>query len=170
MKRTIRPIRVDGNVAYVTLTKGHEAIIDVDDLHVVDGYNWCALETCRRVYAVRSGSLKTGPSRTILMHREILRAQSGLEVDHIEGVGLDNRKKNLRIATRTQNGWNARDYTNNTSGARGVCWCKNKQAWFARIRIGNGKRLALGYFSTVDLASLAYQDAARKFHGEFSRL
>ena len=59
--RKIRPIRVEGNVAYITLTKGYVAIIDALDVPIVSGFNWCARVDfksdggVRCVYAFRRG-------------------------------------------------------------------------------------------------------------------
>lgn len=99
-----RTIRVVGDVAYVPLTQGLEAIIDATDAHLVDGHNWCAVKIGRTFYAMRS-VVRNGHKRTLYLHRAILGAG---EVDHASGDGLDNRRSNLRDVTHGQNMMNTR--------------------------------------------------------------
>jgi hypothetical protein len=54
MSINIRTIRIQGNVAYVPLTRGYEAIIDAGDVPLVLERNWTALLAPRTVYAVRT--------------------------------------------------------------------------------------------------------------------
>lgn len=90
-------------------------------------------------------------------------------VDHIDGNPHNNRRQNLRLATARQNQCNQKIRSDNTSGAKGVSWCKNRQKWQAGIYI-NGKRKALGRFDTKEEAFSAYKQAALLFHGAFARL
>ena len=89
-----------------------------------------------------------------------------LEVDHINGDTLDNRKTNLRLATHKQNSCNRRTQKNNKAGARGVCWAKEQRKWKSFIR-NNGKRMHLGYFDNLEDAKMAYYTAAKRYHKEF---
>jgi len=89
------------------------------------------------------------------------------EIDHINGVRSDNRFANLRQASRSQNAQNARLRRDNTSGRKGVTWCKNNLKWKAEIAV-NFKRIRLGYFNSLDAASEAYNAAADAYHGDFS--
>ena len=88
------------------------------------------------------------------------------EVDHINGNKADNRKKNLRLASRNQNRYNCPIQKNNTSGFKGVSPRGNK--WRALI-YSNGKRYFLGDFPTPELAHMAYCKAAAELHGDFAR-
>jgi hypothetical protein len=90
------------------------------------------------------------------------------EVDHINGVRNDNRIKNLRLATHTQNAQNQKKKKNNTSGWKGVFLHRSSGLWNARIRI-NGKEKSLGYFRDVREAAEEYMFAALEHHGEFAR-
>lgn len=167
MMRTVRPIRVEGDVAFVPLTRGYEAIIDAEDVPLVQWFNWSALPNKRSVYAFRSewvGGRKT----TIRMHRVIAGPADGKEVDHIDGNGLNNRKSNLRQATASENRRNQRLSKANSSGLKGVSWNKRESVWEAYIRV-DGKKKSLGSFSNVDEAHAAYCRAAERFHGEFAR-
>jgi hypothetical protein len=91
-----------------------------------------------------------------------------MQVDHINGNGLDNRKENLRICSHSENQWNRTKYKNNKSGYKGVFFHSKTGHWEAGIRI-NGKREYLGVFNTPQEASLAYSRKAIELHGEFAR-
>jgi len=103
------------------------------------------------------------------MHRLILNPPAGITIDHINGNGLDNRRENLRLAGRGQNQCNRGKQSNNTSGFKGVTWHKNLNKWEAGISI-SGKRYHVGFYKTPEAAARAYDDAAKKYHGEFARL
>ena len=96
------------------------------------------------------------------MHREIIDLPDHLVVDHINHNGLDNRKANLRPATRMQNSYN-RIYFRKSKLSKytGVSWHKQKKKWFAQIRY-NGQRKFLGYFKDEIHAAKAYDEAAKK--------
>ncbi len=91
------------------------------------------------------------------------------EIDHINGVGVDNRWCNLREATRSQNMANNVKIKNNTSGYRGVSWHKNRNKYIANIRINNRLEY-LGYYATPEKAAEAYNKAATEYFGKFARL
>lgn len=168
MPRNIRPIRVEGQLAYVPLTKGYEAIINAADVPLVKEYNWSACVRSRSVYAVRTDNTGLTP-RKVLLHRLLMSEPQGLEIDHRDGNGLNNRRKNLRSATHSENTYNRRVNKNNTSGLKGVYWYKRAQKWMARIGV-NGNREYLGLFETPEEAHAAYCAASRKLHGEFGRV
>ena len=111
-----RPIRIDGAHAYVPLTQGREAIIDVADVSLVDGHTWWL---GKGGYAVRVYKVN-GKQTTVYMHRVISACPEGQEVDHIDGDGLNNRRSNLRNATKAQNAYNVGPRRTNTSGYKGV--------------------------------------------------
>lgn len=167
MPKHIRPIRIEGNLAYVTLTKGYTAIISASDARVANGYNWTAQVMPRSVYAYRR-DYNGGKSRKIYLHRALLGEPVGLEVDHIDGNGLNNTRGNLRKATKTQNGQNSRKRINNTSGFKCVSLHKETGKWRARITI-DGKSKSLGLFHTPEQAHDARVAAATKYRGEFGR-
>ena len=88
-------------------------------------------------------------------------------LDHINRDKADNRIANLRIATDSQNGANARRPRNNKSGFKGVYWFKPMRKWRAQIGI-NGKMQYLGDFDTPKAAHEAYMQAAAAMFGEFA--
>jgi hypothetical protein len=167
MPRKVRPIRVCGGVAYVTLTQGYEAIIDAADVPLVDGWNWYAIVHKHTIYAMRSDYSGT-KRRGVYLHRAIMGEPMGFQIDHIDGDGLKNKRCNLREATPTQNRCNQAIGSRNTSGFKGVSFHKRIRKWRAAIST-NRKTKNLGYFSTPEEAHSAYCTASRELHGEFGR-
>jgi hypothetical protein len=162
-----RYIRVEGDVAIIPLTQGYEAVIDAADVPLVDGRNWSAAVQrnargqVRTVYAFHKAK-----SACTMLHRAIIGAPDGAFVDHINGNGLDNRRSNLRLADKVQNGANSGIRVNNTSGFKGVN--RHGDLWRAKINV-LGKTHHLGLFPTAEQAAAAYAAASLKFHGDFAR-
>ena len=102
----------------------------------------------------------------MLMHRHILQPPVDLEVDHRDNDGLNNRRSNLRMATRSQNMTN-KEYGVGISGYRGVS--RNGSRWRARV-IHNNKEHHIGTFDTIEEAAKAYDQLAKELHGEFAML
>lgn len=102
-------------------------------------------------------------------HRVIFAIVTGrwptAHIDHENTHKDDNRWKNIREATPSQNNAN----TNPTTGLKGVDFHKSRGRWRARIRLGNGKRRDLGHFDTPEAAHEAYKVAAIVEFGEFAR-
>lgn len=160
-----RQIRIEGDIAYVPLTQGYEAVIDAADVPLVEGYSWRALTDCRRVYAV-TGIGPRGDVTAIRMHRLIMDAADGIDVDHIDHNGINNRRKNMRLCTRSQNLQNQRKRSDNTSGYKGVNYYKRTGKWRAYIML-EGKEKHLGYFDSPEGAYRAYCNASKEVHGEY---
>ena len=90
-----------------------------------------------------------------------------MQVDHINGNGLDNRRCNLRLVTHSQNQMNRRGaQANGTSGVRGVSFNKAAGKWVAYIQ-AEGKHIYLGKFADKGSAVAARVEAAAKLHGDF---
>lgn len=92
------------------------------------------------------------------------------QIDHINMVRTDNRFCNLRLANNAENNRNRSKQSNNTSGHKGICLCKSnpRKKWMAQLQV-NGKRVLHKCFYSVEEATLAYQEAARRHNGEFFR-
>lgn len=104
------------------------------------------------------------------MHRAVLsETNSKINIDHIDGNGLNNCRKNLRKCSNGQNQYNRTANSNSTSGIKGVCWMKNRSKWRVQIQ-ANGKYIYVGLFENLELAISAHQSAAKKHHGEFANL
>ena len=159
--------RIEGDRAYLTLTRGFEAVIDVEDVHTVGQFPWCSdFRRDRRdlVYAVRANP--TGGQYRL--HRVLMKAPDDLVVDHVNGNTLDNRRANLRLATVGQNNANARRFRSNTTGYKGVTYSKRDRKFIAQIS-HEGRLRSLGYFNTPEEAFAAYVVKARELRGEFAR-
>jgi hypothetical protein len=167
MTKIKRPIRICGDVAYVPLTQGYEAIIDAADVPLVEGHNWYAGLRKTSIYAV--ANKKIGIKFTVVyLHRILMFGLGSFEVDHKDGDGLNNMRCNLREATKSQNMHNMRIKKTNTSGFKGVDFYRRNEKWRSRINF-DGNRINLGYFASPEEAHAAYCVASRKLHGEFGR-
>lgn len=163
MRRQPSTIRIEGSVAYVSLTRGLESVIDSADVQLVTGRRWYAEQKRNRITYARSASWVGGKAKMVGLHNLII---SGAQcVDHRNGDGLDNRRANLRAATFADNARNARLRKDNTSGFKGVK--RNGSRWNGQIRVG-GKRLHLGSFATPEEAHAAYRLAAVQHFGDFA--
>lgn len=156
------------------LTQGYVALVDEGDYEMLVRFKWSAHVKKRKdgsvlnVYAVR-GERRGGVSHPVLLHRALLGAQRGVDIDHIDGDGLNNTRGNLRVCSRSQNNHNSRLRPDNTSGYKGVAWSKASRKWRAYIAISTGERRHLGLFSSAVAAAGAYDLAAMKYFGEFAR-
>ena len=167
-----RKMRYGYTFRRIPLTRGQFAIVDVEDYERLSKYKWYAgINTNDRdFYAKRiNTSNDTRPkTRFIMMHREILNVPDGLLVDHINHNTLDNRRANLRPATKQQNSWNQRKKRGNyTSRYKGVHFNKSMNRWGARL-VYNGKDIPIGYFDDEKSAARAYDAKASELFGEFA--
>jgi hypothetical protein len=158
----------------IELTKGKKALVDDSDFDWLIESKWHFTNTG---YAGTNKLMSHG-CETQTMHRAILDAPQGFDVDHINGNKLDNRPCNLRLATRRQNLLSKSKRKDSKMKYKGVMYVKpsatmlqpeRKKPYLATIRM-EGKRKFLGYFTTQEEAALAYNKAAMELHGEFARL
>jgi hypothetical protein len=89
-----------------------------------------------------------------------------LEIDHRDGNRSNNKIANLRIATRTENCFNAKRETGE-SGLKGAYREARYPKWYSKIQIG-GRVIRLGTFDTAEEAHKAFMIAVEKYHGEFA--
>lgn len=89
------------------------------------------------------------------------------QIDHINHIPSDNRLKNLREATQSQNNANCRRSSRNRSGIKGVCFDASRSKWRAEIE-NHGVRYSLGRFDRIEDAAAAYQQAAQHLFGSFA--
>lgn len=154
-------IDVDKGIAFIQLSNGGNAIIDIDDVPLVEGVCWS--KTSKENPYVR-GYIN---GKSILLHRLVTACPKGMCVDHINHDILDNRKSNLRICTKQQNLWNLKP-KGGTSKFKGVSWRKQEQKWKASI-CKNGKREAIGLFDEEIDAAIAHDRKAEELFGEYAK-
>jgi hypothetical protein len=166
--KAVRPIRTEGDIAYVTLTRGLVAVIDAVDVPLVAMRNWQAIprRDGKGFYACSTIKDADQHSHLVQMHRAITGADPGQEVDHGDGDGLHNRRHNLTVCTKAQNQQH-RLRTSNKTGFKGVSFVPSRRKFAAVIRV-DGKRRALGRFATAELAAAAYDAAAVRYFGAFA--
>ena len=153
----------------IPLTQGKYAIVDPEDFERLNKHKWYAIKQSNTFYARRSIRVDKKYIH-IQMHREVIHPPDHLFADHINRNGLDNRKANLRHATRAQNNFNRLIRRKNSSSKyKGVTWDKYRKMWQARIGL-YGKRKLVGYFKDEIQAAKAYDEAAKKYHKEFAVL
>ncbi len=152
--------------ATLALAKGQVALVDSVDAPRVEalGLHW-RLDRGGYVRGQKHGGPSLGLHRVVASLMGL--AIDGLQVDHISGDKLDNRRSNLRLATPAQNTWNRRNRRSGCSSRfKGVTWHKKCAKWQAAINVG-GRTLYLGLFEIEEAAARAYASASRLHHGEF---
>jgi hypothetical protein len=167
----IRPVCVEGTrCLQVPLTRGLCCLIDESDIDAIRQTCWTAKRTTGGWYA--HGLLGRGTSGKwcyVAMHELLLRIDDGINVDHINGNGIDNRRCNLRPCSQQENCMNRIRRCDSSSQYKGVGWYPKYSKWFAKIQCGDAKEF-LGYFASEVDAAVAYDSAARRLFGEFARL
>jgi hypothetical protein len=147
---------------------GKFALVDDENYEFLMQWKWHYSSegyAVRRPFLGRFNGKKK--STVVKMHRLINKTPDGMETDHINGDKLDNRKRNLRSVTKSQNMMNAKKKSNNKSGYKGVYFNQNK--WRADIWVG-GRTKIVGRFDNKIDAALAYNAAAIEHYGEFAKL
>lgn len=147
----------------IILTQNRYAIVDDDDYEILNKYKWYYKTpyAARRVKGIRN---------KVIMHRVIMgEIPEGLEVDHINGNKLDNRKCNLRVCRSCDNSKNVSKTPGCSSKFKGVSWASARKRWRVEIKSGFN-RYRLGSFKSEIEAAIAYNKKAIEVHGEFAKL
>ncbi len=136
------------------------ALVSLDKVELIKNYKW---------YLNHDGYVihKISDNKVIWMHRLISGADDRFEVDHKNRSRHDNRNENLRIATRSNNGMNSLEQSNNTSGFRGVVWHRASNKWMARIKL-NQEEIYLGTYNNFEDAVKVRLDAEARYFGDFA--
>jgi len=150
----------------IPLTQGQFAIVDDADYDWLNQYKWCADKTGCGGYRATRGFWRNGKCTKVYMHRQIMNAPVGMDVDHRDHNTLDNQRHNLRVCTHAENGYNQASKTG-TSRFKGVSWHKQPGKWEAYIQV-DGKQRYLGLFTDEVEAAETYDKAARELFGEFA--
>lgn len=148
------------------LSTGEFTFLDSEDYLKFCKYSWYGHKNGKTTYVERMKCSK-GKRISIKLHRVILKAPPGVEVDHINRNGLDNRKCNLRLASRIENCRNLSKRSGGSSKYKGVDWRAAHKKFRARITV-NKRLIELGYFESAKKAALAYDRAAVKYFGVFA--
>jgi hypothetical protein len=145
-------------MAEIIGTCGTVFLCDDEDHELLSKYKWSRY--CEKYpYAVSSKNDR--------MHRLVLGAQKGQIVDHINGDRTDNRRSNLRFASKEGNAQNAAKRSDNKSGHKGVSWDYKSKLWEVRVKV-NGRQRFGGRFSDLNEAAERARSFRLLFHGEFA--
>lgn len=131
--------------------------IDLDDLDRVSS----------KIWSLQNKGYIAHGAPPLYLHRFIMNAEQGLDVDHINGDIKDNRKSNLRICSHACNTRNrVNTQCRNTTGITGVRVYKPNGKFIARITVDK-KVIHLGYFDSLERAIEARLDAEKTYFGEY---
>lgn len=141
-------------------SNGEEFYFDLEDYDLIKDYCWFILNNG---YVCASKNRKN-----ILMHRLVMNAcDDAVQIDHIFHKKNDNRKSQLRIATRSQNSMNMTLREDNSSSVTGVTYKSRNKLWVAQIQVNN-KYIYLGSFAKFEDAVKARKEAEEKYFGEYA--
>lgn len=142
------------------LTTGEDVLVDDDVAIWLADFHWHKMDG----YAAHSKD-RSGKIKKVYMHRVIMGAEKGQQIDHKNRNRLDNRRENLRFCEVWQN--RANTVKSNKTGYRGVTKHNNK--WESKISL-HGKQFSGGSYDSPIEAAKAYDELAKKYHGEFAIL
>jgi hypothetical protein len=151
----------------IKLTRGLFAKVDDEDYDFLMQWKWFALQCTRNTFTAARTDRTDGIQRKVTMSRVIMNTTSDMLCDHINHDTLDNRKINLRNCTKSENCKNRMPI--GRSKYLGVSKCINKIKYFAQIKVCR-KSIGLGYYYNQWAAAIAYDRAAKIYHGEFANL
>lgn len=149
---------LSGEYGICYTAKGTPFYFDLEDYDLIKDYAWYE----RLGYAVyKQGSVFFSMQDLVFPHSE------EFMIDHIHGHRNDNRKSELRLATRTQNNQNKSIRCDNTSGVTGVSFNKERNTWDAYISY-NKHKISLGRFDNINDAICARLHAEKEYYKEFA--
>lgn len=157
----------------IPLKNGGETIVDKDDFEFLNSFTWYRMDRGQNSYAYMT--IYNGRrNRKIYLHRFLLQLPPKKhEVDHADNNGLNNRRENLRICTRSQNMANMRPRPGGSSKFKGVSWESFTRKWSVRFWDRSNGRAKLVFRQTFDdeiEAAKCYDREARRRYGEFARV
>lgn len=160
--------KIEGPYEVIELTRGMFCIVDRDHYDWLAQWKWRASPVVRGSgwYGARRGRVAGEPS-TVLLHRQVMGAPHGVQVDHKNGLKFDCRTTNLRLATHTENNRNRPGNVNGTSKYKGVSATEN--GYKTHIK-HNGKSYHLGVYQFPEVAATIYDMAALSLFHEFAYL
>lgn len=145
-------------------------LVDNENYEWLSKYKWNLSFSNKRTCKYAKNDIKINDKQTKqFMHRLIMNPFNNMQVDHIDGNGLNNQKSNLRIVTNSQNGMNRVSYKNTTSIYKGVSFNKQLQKWESYIG-KDCKKYHIGFFIDEKEAARAYNNKAKELFGEYANL
>jgi len=147
-------------VRTIPLGSGFYAYVDAADYEWLSRWTWYL----QNGYAVRREN-----DKVISMHRELMQAPKGMEVDHKNRNKLDNTRENLRVCTRAENAQNRRKPRNTSSRFWGVSYIKDRAKYRAFVCY-QGEVVSCGCFTQEVEAARARDYRAVELLGEAARL
>ncbi len=151
---------LDGEYGICYLNDGSEVMFDKEDYDLIKDWTWYKDGHGYVVSHKANNNIRV----SVKMHMLVMGSDGSMNIDHIFGNKLDNRKSQLRFATKAENARNQKLRKNNTSGYKGVYWDKNRSKWIAAIQ-----GTYIGAYNSLDDANAAYTTKARQLFGEFYR-
>lgn len=150
-----------GDYVVMYTSNGEPFYVDTEDYDRVKDIGWWK-DHAGYIIGQKNG-------KELKMHRVIMDCPDGMEVDHIHGnmTRNDNRKSNLRIVTKSENGRNKGLLPTNKSGVTGVSWNKQNNKWEAYIT-HLGHHHFLGFSDTIEGAAKLRKQAEEKYFGEYA--
>lgn len=118
------------------------AVVSDEDFLDVSQYSWRKMS---KGYISRTYKIGKNKYKSQYMHRFIMNAPDGYEVDHLNHKRADNRRENLRICTTAENAMNRSIRSDNTSSHIGVNWIGWLKKWRAYVT-RSGKQVHLGVY------------------------
>jgi hypothetical protein len=151
-------------------TGGEVLLLDEADAWVMEKYSLAVDRKGTNTY-IRTTPKGRGAAKQKrgYLHRVLMNCPANMQVDHIDGNGLNNTRSNLRLASPSQNMHNKGPGNHNTSGHKGVYWSKDRKRWFAKIVV-LGREFKRGYFHNAQDAAVAYASLAAKHVPEFCKI
>lgn len=162
------------HIKLIPLTRGKYAIVDKEDFEELAKYKWYVNHNNFLWYACRQyrnpnilNSKGKSKQVVVLMHRQIMKASKGSNIDHQNHYALDNRKTNLRFCSQSQNSQNSLKRKATISKYKGVFLSRGK--WRVCICY-KGTKISLGRFNNIETAARQYDKIAKLLFGEFACL
>lgn len=155
----------------IELPNGSVTLVDAELIPIISAYKWHPAGSAGGGFYARTNmKCLNGKSRPVMLHHVVIGFPlNKLQVDHINGDKLDNRRCNLRVVTPRQNIVNRCRHKNNHTGYKGVSFNKNKGKY--SVQLGTvPKKKYIGLYDDKDTAAKAYDIAALKEFGDFARL
>lgn len=159
-------VAIDGETAKVFFKDGSFFTVDLADLDLVKSRTWCKKSNGLNSVYVVSNQRCGHRNRQIYLHRLLLALSEGI-VDHKNGNGLDNRRSNLRIATKAENARNTAQVSRRRDMVKCVYYHKKQKSFMVRLNF-NGKSKFMGYRKTKEEAESLAIELKNRYYGDFS--